>query len=123
MPKSRRKRPELPPSSVTVTTAVNLLIDGLPDAASGPTHCFRPRSRTDRPVPPPIATTFMPCTHFVTLENTMLKEWPQRSYVKDCWESVPSRREKRGSSAKASKSSSLRAWIRFWGRSLMAASR
>src|SRR6185436_3944823 len=48
-PSSRRRRPDEPPSSVTVTTPV---ICRRPE----PTWCFRPRSRTERPVPPPIAT-------------------------------------------------------------------
>ena len=45
MPKSRRSRPELPPSSVVVTTAVTLAIR------------FRPRRIIDSPVPPPRHTT------------------------------------------------------------------
>ena len=45
MPKSRRSRPELPPSSVVVTTAVTLLMR------------LRPRRIIDRPVPPPRQTT------------------------------------------------------------------
>ena len=45
MPMSRRSRPELPPSSAIVTTAVRLLVCAL-----------RPRSRAARPLPPPIAT-------------------------------------------------------------------
>lgn len=44
-PRSSRNRPELPPSSVTVT-----MTDRLP----GP--FLRPRSRVDRPVPPPMET-------------------------------------------------------------------
>ena len=46
MPMSRRSRPELPPSSAMVTTAVRLLVCDL-----------RPRSRAARPLPPPTATT------------------------------------------------------------------
>ena len=46
MPSSWRSLPDEPPSSATVTTAVMLLVIS-----------FRPRSRVDRPVPPPMATT------------------------------------------------------------------
>ena len=46
MPMSRRSRPELPPSSAIVTTAVRLLVCDL-----------SPRSRAARPLPPPTATT------------------------------------------------------------------
>ena len=49
MPSSRRSRPELPPSSATVTTAVRL-----------PEYSFSPRSSVDSPVPPPMATIFGP---------------------------------------------------------------
>src|SRR5947209_222146 len=52
-PNSRRRRPEEPPSSVTVTTPVSWRI-------SPPTWCFTPRSRAERPVPPPIATRAAP---------------------------------------------------------------
>src|SRR5205809_1244153 len=45
MPSSRRSRPELPPSSNTVTTAVRLLVNS-----------FSPRSSVERPVPPPMTT-------------------------------------------------------------------
>src|SRR5437870_2567930 len=45
MPSSRRSRPELPPSSNTVTTAVRLLVNS-----------FNPRSSVERPVPPPMTT-------------------------------------------------------------------
>ena len=44
-PRTSRSAPDEPPSSATVTTAVRLLVCSL-----------RPRSRTDSPVPPPIAT-------------------------------------------------------------------
>src|SRR5215218_2502822 len=53
-PNSRRGRPEEPPSSVTVTTPVSCL------RRSDPTWCFSPRRSTDRPVPPPTATSFLP---------------------------------------------------------------
>ena len=49
--KSRRRRPELPPSSVTVTIAV---IETA--GRSGPAHAFRPLSSVDKPLPPPIDT-------------------------------------------------------------------
>ena len=45
MPKSRRSRPELPPSSVVVTTAVTFEMR------------LTPRRIIDRPVPPPRQTT------------------------------------------------------------------
>ena len=44
-PMSCRSRPDEPPSSATVTTAVRLSV-----------YSLRPRSRIDSPVPPPIAT-------------------------------------------------------------------
>src|SRR6185295_6015228 len=53
-PNSRRSLPEEPPSSVTVTTPVSSRSRTLP------TWCLRPRSRADRPVPPPIATRALP---------------------------------------------------------------
>ena len=55
---SLRSRPELPPSSVTVTTAAISRQEGSVAAAvwSG-TYCFKPCSSTESPVPPPIATT------------------------------------------------------------------
>ncbi len=46
MPMCRRSRPELPPSSAMVTTAVRLLVCAL-----------SPRSSAARPLPPPTATT------------------------------------------------------------------
>src|SRR5579863_4016387 len=52
---SRRRRPELPPSSVTVTMAV-MSMEGILGAAWW-TKCFRPCSRADSPFPPPMATT------------------------------------------------------------------
>src|ERR1044071_931869 len=45
---SRRSRPELPPSSLTVTTAVMSTVLA---------RCLRPCRSADSPVPPPIATT------------------------------------------------------------------
>src|SRR5271157_1713883 len=52
---SRRSRPELPPSSVTVTMAVmsSAGTAGSPALAK----CFSPCSSTESPVPPPIETT------------------------------------------------------------------
>src|SRR5207249_9377005 len=44
-PSSSRSRPELPPSSVTVTITDN-----------SARNCFSPRNRVDRPVPPPMQT-------------------------------------------------------------------
>src|SRR6185295_7373360 len=56
--KSRRRRPELPPSSLTVTTAEISTEEssegGRPCAG---TYCFSPCSSAESPVPPPIATT------------------------------------------------------------------
>src|ERR1700761_5096184 len=51
MPSSRRRRPDEPPSSVTVTTPVRR------PRREVPAWCLSPRSSTDSPVPPPIATT------------------------------------------------------------------
>src|SRR5215472_8090030 len=75
MLKSSRRRPDEPPSSVTVTTAQRSPMMGqrswgstfcsfpaswcrtlLRRSCMG-TKCFRPRSRVDSPVPPPMATT------------------------------------------------------------------
>src|SRR5262245_47798204 len=53
-PNSLRSRPEEPPSSVTVTTPVIWRSRG------EPTWCLRPRSKADRPVPPPIAASALP---------------------------------------------------------------
>ncbi len=57
---SRRKRPELPPSSVTVTTAVMSTGERNPAPLSssrgGRVYFFKPCSRAERPVPPPMAT-------------------------------------------------------------------
>src|SRR5262249_6843994 len=49
--KSRRRRPELPPSSVTVTTAE------MSRPGSHATYFFNPCSKAESPVPPPIDTT------------------------------------------------------------------
>ena len=55
---SRRRRPELPPSSVTVTTAVKSEIGCFGRRFPRSAMCsFRPRSTAERPVPPPSATT------------------------------------------------------------------
>lgn len=56
-----RKRPEEPPSSVTVTNAARSLIQQgsqSTDTCPGTATCRRkPRSSVESPVPPPIATT------------------------------------------------------------------
>ena len=59
---SRRRRPELPPSSVTVTIAVRLAMgcSVLISSRRRETRFLRPRSRVERPVPPPRATTLKP---------------------------------------------------------------
>src|SRR6267378_2361858 len=60
---SRRRRPELPPSSVTVTMAVRSLTGLWWFAQSSRrrvTYSFRPRNRVESPVPPPRATTLRP---------------------------------------------------------------
>src|SRR5215469_3615208 len=60
---SSLKRPELPPSSVTVTTAVSVSIHGnlsSPAAGSGGENALSPASSVERPVPPPIDTILMP---------------------------------------------------------------
>src|ERR1700681_2114239 len=58
---SRRRRPELPPSSVTVTIAARSLIGWRSDSCRRrATYCFSPRSSIESPVPPPIATTRTP---------------------------------------------------------------
>ncbi len=56
--KSRRSLPELPPSSVTVTTAVISIGGRLGSGwTCAPAACFfSPERRVDNPVPPPIAT-------------------------------------------------------------------
>ena len=50
--RSRRNRPLLPPSSLTVTMAVS--------EATSASERLRPRSTTGSPVPPPSATIFNP---------------------------------------------------------------
>src|SRR5512137_1022847 len=52
---SRRSRPELPPSSVTVTTAVISTAGGAQSAGAA-AKGRRPLSTVESPVPPPIAT-------------------------------------------------------------------
>ena len=54
---SRRRRPELPPSSVTVTTAARSEI-GCDDRSlvGEATYSFNPRRTVESPVPPPRAT-------------------------------------------------------------------
>src|SRR3954451_22905002 len=57
--KSRLSRPDLPPSSVTVTTAAMSRLGPADVATSAaPTACcLSPESSVERPVPPPIETT------------------------------------------------------------------
>src|SRR5215469_17105204 len=60
---SRRNRPELPPSSVTVTMAARSEIGRSAVASSSArrTTCsFRPRNKVESPVPPPRATMRKP---------------------------------------------------------------
>src|SRR5512133_543643 len=57
MPKSERKRPLEPPSSITDTTAVRLWISAMVLIRPRVTWCLRPRKSVDRPVPPPKHTT------------------------------------------------------------------
>ena len=57
MSKTLRKRPELPPSSVTVTTAVISATGGRGFAPPvGSAYFFSPLRSVDKPVPPPMAT-------------------------------------------------------------------
>src|SRR4051812_28790537 len=55
---SSRKRPELPPSSETVTIAESESIH--PCSPRLPTKRFKPASKVDKPVPPPIVTSLRP---------------------------------------------------------------
>src|SRR5208282_4665127 len=60
---SLRRRPELPPSSVTVTIAVSSVMGRREFGCSSlrrTTYSFNPRSSVDSPVPPPSATTRNP---------------------------------------------------------------
>src|SRR5262249_13326763 len=52
---SRRSRPELPPSSLTVTIAVMSSCGAAPSTTRA--CSFRPERSAERPVPPPMATT------------------------------------------------------------------
>src|SRR6266481_3622574 len=68
---SRRKRPELPPSSVTVTMAARSAMGRWVLACSSVrrmTWSLRPRSSVDSPVPPPRATTRKPRDRAFDLE-------------------------------------------------------
>ena len=59
---SRRRRPELPPSSVTVTTAARSAIGRRPASCLRRATCsLSPLRRVDRPVPPPSATIRTGC--------------------------------------------------------------
>src|SRR5438045_2108388 len=67
---SRRKRPELPPSSVTVTIAVRSAMGCRRRAESSRrrvTYSLSPRSSVERPVPPPRATILKPRDVFFEL--------------------------------------------------------
>src|SRR3989440_10181679 len=54
-----RRRPDLPPSSETVTMAESVS-SRRPPRPWSPTSSFRPESAVDRPVPPSMATSFRP---------------------------------------------------------------
>src|SRR5438105_2615609 len=92
---SSRSRPELPPSSETVTMAESASSQRPPRPWS-PTSSFRPESAVDRPVPPPMATSFRPrsrlcCKSFwllngetgARLMNRDERTPAQKSYSKD----------------------------------------
>ena len=63
MPNSLRKRPEDPPSSAEVTTAVQLLV-----------MYFMPRSKVERPVPPPTTVIAGPWVSFLCTKTFSIKE-------------------------------------------------
>src|SRR5260370_27072922 len=68
---ARRKRPELPPSSVTVTMAARSAVGRSVLARSSVrrmTSSLRPRRSVERPVPPPRATTRKPRDRVFGLE-------------------------------------------------------
>ena len=60
--RSCRIRPDDPPSSATVTTAVRLYV-----------FVFNPRSMTERPVPPPMTTTLGPLDNFILDKMSSLR--------------------------------------------------
>src|SRR6266545_7730839 len=62
---SSRKRPELPPSSETVTIADSDSSHNSPLSCLD-TYCLSPANRVDRPVPPPMATSFKPYLEVVS---------------------------------------------------------
>ncbi len=69
---SRRRRPELPPSSVTVTMAARSAMGRSVLACSSVrrmTSSLRPRSSVESPVPPPRATTRKPWESVFDLEG------------------------------------------------------
>ncbi len=66
-PSSRRSRPELPPSSNTVTTAV-----------TETPYRLSPRSRVDRPVPPPTATIRGPLPRARRCTMSSASRWSPR---------------------------------------------
>src|SRR5579872_3939960 len=84
---SRRNRPELPPSSVTVTIAVRSEI-GLSARSffRRERYSFNPRSTVERPVPPPSATMRTGrgrfCDFFLTaLRGRILRNYPFRAVL------------------------------------------
>src|SRR4029077_5631868 len=81
---SRRRRPELPPSSVTVTMAVRSLTGCRRLTGSfrrRVTYSFRPRRSVDRPVPPPNATTLRPRAEPLDLEVRFFTANGVRSFL------------------------------------------
>src|SRR5690349_5997481 len=81
---SSRRRPELPPSSDTVTIADNDSSHGTLSCRRE-TYCLRPDRRVDKPVPPPIATRRSPRSKFVLFDNefTTSNTLPKRIYPKE----------------------------------------
>src|SRR5688572_16590832 len=76
---SSRNRPELPPSSETVTMAERLSIHM--SCSVLPTNCFSPASSVERPVPPPIVTSFCKLS---SPANT-----DQSQFILPCWFEKP----------------------------------
>src|ERR1700722_10987390 len=74
---SRRRRPELPPSSVTVTIAVRLEIgcSVLISSRRRETRFLRPRSNVESPVPPPRATTLSPLASCLDWRAGLFTMW------------------------------------------------
>ena len=63
MPSSLRKRPDEPPSSAEVTTAVQLLV-----------IYFIPRNSVDKPVPPPTTVIAGPCVSLRCIKIVSISE-------------------------------------------------